>query len=225
MPALSRAILVVTFGIATACADKDAHGESTSTKDLKLGVKKWKILERESGPVDYYAVVVDAEGAYLRAHYKPPTETAVLGYMLEDDDRSRVRSLKWRWRVHNLPPGGDECVDGKGDSAAGVFLVWKRGLRVYTLKYVWSTVGKKGDICSKKRSATVAREKITLETGGPLKTWVNEELDLKAEFRKHFEDGNPNADVPDFMGVGIMTDGDQTNTEVVADYADFVLTR
>ena len=50
-------------------------------------------------------------------------------------------------------------------------------------------------------------------------------VDLKQEFRRHFGDGDPNAEVPDFVGVGIMTDGDQTKSESSADYADFVLKR
>jgi hypothetical protein len=163
--------------------------------------------------------------AVIRAHYKPPVEPAILAYRVAEEDRPRARGLRWKWRVANFPPGGDECVEDRGDSAAGVFVVWKRGMRVYTLKYSWSTVGKKGAICSRKRTPFVAREKIHLESGGQVNVWQSEELDLRAEFRKHFEDGDPTADVPDFMGVGIMTDGDQTNTEIVADYADFVLLR
>jgi hypothetical protein len=219
----TRILLVALALSAAACAA--AKAQSSSSPELHLGVKKWQILERESGPVNYYEVVADPEMPFIRAHYKPPVETAILAYMVADEDRPRARGLRWKWRVHNLPPGGDECVEARGDSAAGVFVVWKRGLRVYTLKYAWSTVGKKGAICMRKRTAFVAREKTHLESGGQLNVWVGEELDLKAEFRNHFENGDANADVPDFMGVGIMTDGDQTNTEIVADYADFVLLR
>jgi hypothetical protein len=50
-------------------------------------------------------------------------------------------------------------------------------------------------------------------------------IDLKGAFRRHFENGDPRAEVPSFMGVGIMTDGDQTNSRSVADYAQFVLYR
>ncbi len=189
----TRVLLVALALSAVACTTGAAQSSPSSTpKELHLGVKKWQILERESGPVNYYEVVADPEMPFIRAHYKPPVQTAILAYMVDDADRPRVRGLRWKWRVHNFPPGGDECIVAKGDSAAGVFVVWKRGMR---------------------------------ESGGELNVWRSEELDLKAEFRKHFEDGDPNADVPDFMGVGIMTDGDQTNTEIVADYADFVLLR
>ena len=48
-------------------------------------------------------------------------------------------------------------------------------------------------------------------------------LDLKAAFRRHFADGDANADVPDLVGVGLLTDGDQSHSESAADYADFVV--
>jgi hypothetical protein len=58
-----------------------------------------------------------------------------------------------------------------------------------------------------------------------LNVWRDETLDLDAAFRRHFAEGDPTADVPDFMGVGIMTDGDQTQSESMADYAQFSLRR
>ena len=64
-----------------------------------------------------------------------------------------------------------------------------------------------------------------MRSGGPLNEWQTEEIDLKAEFRKHFEGGDQSADVPDLLGVGLMTDGDQTKSHSAADYADFVITR
>jgi hypothetical protein len=45
--------------------------------------------------------------------------------------------------------------------------------------------------------------------------------DLRAEYRRHFEDGRPDVEVPDFAGVGIMSDGDQTRSDSAADYAGF----
>jgi hypothetical protein len=71
----------------------------------------------------------------------------------------------------------------------------------------------------------VAQDTIVLETGGPLGVWADERIDLRGEFRRHFEGGNPNAAVPDLVGIGIMSDGDQTRSESAADYADFVLER
>lgn len=209
-----------------ACAGAGAApAVATPTAELPLPVHRWRLVERESGSVNYYKLYKNASPAHIRGEYRPGLDTAVLGYQLADEDRARAKKLRWRWRAITLPKGGNECADGKGDSAAVIYVSWKRGLRWYTLKYVWSAVGPKGAVCDRKRNPFVAQDTIILRTGGPLNEWKTEEIDLKAEFRKHFEDGDPNADVPDLLGVGLMTDGDQTDSPSVGDYADFVLTR
>ncbi len=193
--------------------------------EVKLPVSAWRVVERESGEVNYYTVLKHAKPPFIHAEYRPPLETVVLGYQLRDEDRARAKRLRWRWRATHLPKGGDECADGKEDSAAVIYVTWKRGLRWYTLKYVWSAVGRKGAVCDSKRNPFVAQDTIILRSGGPLNQWKTEEIDLKAEFRKHFEGNDPNAEVPALLGVGIMTDGDQTHSKSAADYAEFVLIR
>jgi len=93
------------------------------------------------------------------------------------------------------------------------------------LKYVWSAVGPKGATCDHKSNPFMAQDTVVLESGAPLNEWKTERIDLKAEFRKHFAGGDPTASVPDFLGIGLMSDGDQTHSDSSADYADFVLSR
>ena len=69
----------------------------------------------------------------------------------------------------------------------------------------------------------MVQDTVILESGGPVNEWRTEEIDPSAEFRAHFEKGNPNADVPDLVGLGIMSDGDQTNSISSADYEGFTL--
>jgi hypothetical protein len=194
-----------------------------SGKDVALRVGGFRVVERESGPVNYYQLFDKAAPPYIRGHYKPPYETAVLGYQLAEADRSKARRLRWRWRAVKLPSGGNECKSTKHDSAAVIYVTWRRTLRWYTLKYVWSASAPKGSVCDRKRNPFVAQDTVVLRSGGPLDTWQGEDIDLRAEFRKHFEDGNPEAEVPDLLGIGLMTDGDQTQSESAADYAGFVL--
>jgi len=160
--------------------------------------------------------------AHVRSRYEPGFKTAVVGYVAKDW-QARARGLSWRWRALTLPAGGDECRDGKGDSAAVVYVSWKRGLRYYTLKYVWSAVGKRGAVCDQKRNPFLAQDTVILESGAPLAEWKNVKLDLRAEFRKHFEGGDAGAEVPDFVGIGLMSDGDQTSSSSSADFAEFKL--
>ncbi|MGD0674702.1 MAG: DUF3047 domain-containing protein [Polyangiaceae bacterium] len=202
-----------------------SSAEALAASRFDLDVLHWRIVRGESGPVDYYETVNDPAMPFVRARYRPPLKTAVLGLEIRKEDRKAARAIHWQWRAVTLPTGGDECVQGKTDSAAVVYLTWKRGFRWYTLKYVWSSVGRAGDVCGRQRNLFVAQDTIVLESAGPLGVWRSEDLDIRREFRNHFEDGNPNGDVPDFVGVGIMSDGDQTKTESAADYADFVLVR
>jgi Protein of unknown function (DUF3047) len=190
-----------------------------------FAVESFRVVERESGPVNYYRVFKDADPPFIHAEYRPPYATTVLGLQVPDDDRASAHVLSWRWRAVTLPRGGDECSEGKGDSAAVVYVSWRHTLRWYALKYVWSAVGPKGATCDRKSNPFMAQDTVVLESGAPLNEWKTERIDLKAEFRKHFADGDASADVPDFLGIGLMSDGDQTHSYSSADYADFVLAR
>ncbi len=193
--------------------------------EFPLDVHGWRVIDRESGPVNYYRVINVPDMPYIHSEYVPPMETTVLGYEIPDEQRDAARRLRWTWRAMALPRGGNECLGGHGDSAATVYVTWRRGLRWYTLKYVWSTAAPKASICDRKRNAFVAQDLIVMESGGPVGVWKTEEIDLKNEFRVHFADGDPEAEVPEFKGVAIMSDGDQTNSESSADFGGFVLVR
>jgi hypothetical protein len=187
-----------------------------------IDIHRWRVVERESGPTNYYAIV-EAQPPYVRGRYLPGTETTVLGVMFTDSEKAAAQRVRWRWRAETLPVNGSECTAGHEDSAASVYLTWKRGLRWYTLKYVWSAVDRPGSVCHPIRNPFVAQDTVVLESGGPLDVWTTEDIDLKAEFRRHFEDNDPNADVPQLLGLGLMTDGDQTNSPSAADYGDFAI--
>jgi hypothetical protein len=208
-------LLAFTFGSVPAAQAQPA---------LRVEPNTWRFVESESGPVNYYRVVKEGDSVFLRSSYVPPTKTALMGYQVPDADRERIRKVAWTWRARTLPKGGDECASGKEDSAAVVYLTFKRTLRYYTLKYVWSAVGQRGKVCDKKRNPFVAQDTIILESG-VASAFKTAEIDLAREFRRHFEGGSKDADVPPFVGMGVMSDGDQTRSESSADFGVFTLTR
>lgn len=216
---LPASLLFATFAHAPAQAQVQAQRGS----DVPLPVRRFQIIARESGPVDYYGVVDDPSKPFIRGEYRPGLETAVVGVQLTDDERARARHLRWSWRALTLPQGGNACDARVEDSAATVYVTWRRGMRWYVIKYVWSAVGPKGTTCARKRNPFVAQDTVIVESGGPLNAWRTVSLDLDAEFRNHFEDGDATATVPAMLGIGLMTDGDQTKSNSVADYAAFAL--
>ncbi len=217
--------LVLPLLLAATSAEAPGPAGTTSAEEnrpqlaeTKLDVHSFRVVERYSGPVSYYRLINDSDASYIRAVYRPPLETVTLAAEVPDSLRQRTKAVRWKWRALVLPTKGNECVPGLGDSAAVVYISWKRGLKWYSIKYVWSTEGVKGAVCDQKRNLFVVQDTVVLESGGPTNVWKEEEVDPSAEFRAHFE-----GDVPDFVGVGLMSDGDQTRSISAADYAGFVL--
>jgi hypothetical protein len=178
----------------------------------------------ESGHRSYYELRKDERGTYLHADYQAGDEATKQALVLPESERRGHHKLTWRWRALVLPAGGDECDPAKRDSAASVYVAWRRGLRWYGLKYSWSAVSPVGAVCDRNDTAVMRGETIILRSGGPLGTWMTESIDVEAEFHKHITPSDPIAEVPDLRGFAVLTDGDQTHSESSADYGSFVLT-
>jgi hypothetical protein len=186
-----------------------------------LDLSALKVLQRDSGPVNYYRTIWDGADSFIRADYQPGMQTVTLFEPLPDLFRRGVRKFRWRWRALVLPKNGNECANGLGDSAAAVYVTWKRGLRWYSLKFIWSTDAKVGQVCNKQRNPFVFSDSIVLHSGQTSAEWVEEEVDPEALFQQHFIDTGDTDYLPELQGIGILTDGDQTNSQSSADYAGF----
>jgi hypothetical protein len=197
MRAFPRSSQVAALTALTILAATGAPALAAGSK-LRLEARAFRIIPSESGPVNYFQRVDSPSGDFIRATYKSPYKTAVLGVEIPDDFKHGLTNLSWRWRALALPTGANECAKGKSDSAA---------------------------VGEKKRNPFRAQDTVVLESGEPLNTWKTVSIDPSAEFRAHFEDGNAAAEVPDLIGIGLMSDGDQTESVSSADYGDFVLTK
>jgi hypothetical protein len=193
----------------------------------RVPVSDFHLIASESGPVNYYRVIAPGDGGdmrdgFIHATYQPPWKTAVMGVDLKFDPRGH--KLRWKWRALKLPVGANECVDGKADSPAMVYLAWRDGLKWHVLKLVWSTSVPKGTRCNHRENLFRSEETVVLESGAAkLNQWVDEEIDLDAEHRRAFSHGDARAKVPPFKGLALFTDGDQSHSLAAADYSDFVL--
>jgi hypothetical protein len=205
---------------AVSSPDKVAAAGSAEQR-TQLDVRTFRRVKSGKG-IGYFKIVNDpADGTFLHGSFRSGMKTVTLATQVPESLRTSARRLRWRWRVLAFPEKGDECRSGFTDSAAVVYVTFKSGMAWRALKYVWSTVGPLGKTCGSKKSYFVSQDTIVLESGGPTGVWRKEEIDLHAEYREHFEGGNPKASVPAFVGVAVLTDGDQTRSTAIADFADF----
>jgi hypothetical protein len=188
----------------------------------RIDVREFRVLQRDSGPRNYYRVVSEESEEFIRGVYSPPLQTVTLFAPVPEALHHGVRLMRFRWRALVLPRGGNECREDRGDAAANVYVTWKHGMRWYSLKLIWSTEAPAGATCNITRNPFVASDSIILRSGPPTGIWREEEIDPDALYRQHFAGGNLNAEVPDLQGIGILTDGDQTHSVSAADFAGFV---
>ncbi len=215
--------MIAATGFTARADDPWLPKPGSTLAEARLDPHQFKVIERESGSVSYYKIVEDPVEPFLRAVYRPPLETVVVGVDIGDDLRAQSKKLRWKWRAMALPLGANECKDGLGDSAASVYVAWKRWLKIYSLKFVWSSSVNKGSTCQGQSNLFLEQATVVLESGPPLGTWISEEIDLAAEYRLAFADGDPTAPVPELLGIGVMSDGDQTRSLSAADYGGFTL--
>jgi hypothetical protein len=213
----SMAVLLV----ALAASDGGAVPASASSHRVVIPPGAFTVFKEDSGPVNYYSVGEDGGTPILRAVYRPGLGNVVMNVRVPEAARQAVRSVSWRWRAHALPKEANDCGPGASDSAASVFLAFKAGLKLMVIKYVWSTLGTVGTSCQSNRGWFFDRDTTLVQVGGPLDVWASHTLDPRREFVKHY--GGKLEDVPDFVAIGVMTDGDNSQSPSEADYADFVV--
>lgn len=130
--------------------------------------------------------------------------------------------LTWRWRVKSLPPGGDERVGEKNDSAAGLYVVFSQNWLGIPkqIKYVWSTTLPAGTVADRK---LIGRPRVLVLRSGQtgVGEWKAERVNLLEDYRRIWG-GEPEERT---VGIAILTDADATHTFAEADYADIVASR
>src|SRR5437764_7102776 len=223
-------LLVPTLGAVLLLATVQQPDGVRQLRAVPLDVHRFQVLGQQYDPENphnpdptYYQTIDDPQESFIRGVYQPPRPTVTLFQGVPDELHHGVRRMQWRWRAQVLPRRGNECASGLGDSAAAVYVTWKRGLRWYSLKFIWSSEAPLGATCNRMRNPFVASDSIVLRTGAVSSGWVEETIDPEELFRQHFSNGDPRSEVPELQGIGLMSDGDQTGSISAADYAGFVL--
>lgn len=161
--------------------------------------------------------MVRAEGERLFLHVESINNADPVGHELSANP-NRTPWLRFAWRALGLPPGGDERGKTTNDSALGIYVFLESwGLPPKTIKYVWSSTLPRGTTTE---SPFFSRVKIVvLRCGAAMaERWVEEEVNILEDYRRLFREEV----VPNIIGIGVLTDSNDTGTRAAGDYGSFV---
>ena len=138
--------------------------------------------------------------------------------------------LNWKWRIHMLPPGGDESIKSKCDVPASMNVILEADKTLgiptpKTLKYSWSTTLKKGTITKSPYAMWPARcDIVVLQSGEQYKgKWVTEKRNVLKDYLKFYKKDKVDQFYID--GIVIMSDSDNTTSTAWADYDSIYFSR
>jgi hypothetical protein len=177
-------------------------------------VRSWG--EIKSAP---YWVAEEGGNRFLRA--EDSGQNVILVKPLRWDLRD-YPYLSWRWRIRAVPTRSDERYEDLADSAAGLYLTYRKriGLIPQSVKFVWSAALPKGSAF--RRSGVGMPWAVVVGSGADLlNTWHRFEFNVLEAYRRTFGGEPPSTP----LGIGILSDANNTRTRAFADYDDIGASR
>jgi DUF3047 family protein len=176
--------------------------------------QQWQVRGDEADARKVYQVADENGNHFLHARAEKSDVQIGLTHAWKPKD---FPLLRWRWRVEQLPPGGNEKDAKTNDSAAAVYVIFDSRIVPRVIKYVWSStlpVGTQVD------SPVYWRAKvIVLESGASgLKQWRQETANFYQDYKDLF-----GAEPGEVQGIAVLTDSNSTGGVAEADYDDFAL--
>ena len=162
-----------------------------------------------------YKVEMTSGNHYLAA--QDTGRSVIVGKFVHWNPR-KYPIMTWCWRVNALPVGADERINHLNDSAAGIYVMFSQNwLGVpKQIKYVWSSTLAEGTV--DRRNKIFRPWFFVLESGDAnLGKWTFEQVDLLRDYRRVFDNDKPKKRS---IGVGLLTDANNTDSYAEAYYAD-----
>ncbi len=167
-----------------------------------------------------YRVKVEDGNRYLEA--TDEGESVILGHEIKWN-LNEFPYISFRVRVNKIPEGGDERDNKKVDSAAGIYITYRKkffGKIPESAKYVWSSTLPVG---SAVRREGIGRPwQIVFGSGEEgLGEWRTYVFDLRQAYTDTFGGNAPSKSI----GVGILSDANSLKLKAYADYDDILALR
>ncbi len=181
------------------------------------GVDGWKVQEWK-GKADFEVVQTEFGNAL---HLKSSSTSTALYRETKFDIRD-YPVLHWRWKVTELPKGGDVRKRSADDQAAQVYVVfpkWPAPVNSRVIGYIWDTTVPQGLPVQSTKSA---RTKYMVIRGGSdgLGQWFSEKRNVLEDYRRLFKE-----EPPKVGSVSVMIDSDDTKSSAESFVGDIYFSK
>lgn len=171
----------------------------------------------------YYKYSVQRENGNKYLHYEG-MDAKHLNFPLVNKDINIYKTpiLSWKWRILDVPQGGNEDDEDRNDVAASVYVVFDLGRVLFkkvpkSIRYTWSSSLPEG----KELSKFFGNQKIIVMGTGTDGTegWQTFHRNIVEDYKRLFGDAPP--ETP--LAILVLSDGDNTGSIAQADYDDLML--
>lgn len=132
-------------------------------------------------------------------------------------DSKSTPILTWRWKVTQLPEGGDVRKKKKDDQAAQLYVMFPRFPKMVNTRlvgYIWDTTAPKGEQVTSPKSSNTRY--IVLQSGKEqLGNWISEKRNVYEDYKTLFGEEPPEAG-----GITIMIDSNDTGNSAESYFDD-----
>jgi hypothetical protein len=207
---MSKGLLVSVLLIAVVAWAGDAVviADFSSGIDAKGVPKGWQVKEN-SGKADF-AVVKD--GA-IRALQLRSAKTSFSIQKEVKVDLKQFPVLTWKWKVTDLPKGGDFRKSKTDDQAAQLFLAFSK---TQAIVYIWDTSAPQGVIGDASAPFFMTIKAVVLRSGNAeLGKWISESRNVYEDYKKFF-----GKEPPPVTGFRLQINSQHTGTSAESYFAD-----
>ena len=211
MPTINR-LIILLIGLSPTLA----YAEQI-TLIVNGDIEAWEYKTVSDIPETSYQSVTDGERQVLRAD----TNGGASGYVLKRD--INLQSTPWvhfLWRVDTADDNPHEKTKAGDDFALRLYFITQSGVRHRTLNLVYAQHAAAGDTWESPYSNWLSDVRLyAFATKGdsPNGEWRVSSVNVGELWQNLFDTDDT------IKAVGLMTDGDNTNSQTVARYGDVVL--
>lgn len=207
---LARSIIIGSVLLAAPlwAADRTVIADFSSGVDARGVPKGWQVKEK-SGKADF-AVVMDGAIHALRLR------SANTSFSIQKEvkvDLKQFPVLTWKWKVTDLPKGGDFRKSKTDDQAAQLFIAFSK---TQAIVYIWDTTAPQGVIGDASAPFFMTIKAVAVRSGAAeTGKWITESRNVYEDYKKFF-----GKEPPPVTGVRLQINSQHTGTSAESYFAD-----